>query len=75
MKPSLAASGPIALATLRQTVTTKSVFQLMIVDCVMAGMGRSGSVYPLAIPPDVLMAAFQNTVELLKREVVVCDAD
>ena len=47
----------------------------MIVDCVMAGMGRSGSVYPLAIPPDVLMAAFQNTVELLKREVVVCDAD
>ncbi len=43
----------------------------MIVDCVMAGMGRSGSVYPLDISPDVLMTAFQNTVELLKAEIVV----
>ena len=43
----------------------------MIADCVMAGMGRAGSVYPLDIKPDVLMAAFQNTVTLLKNEVVV----
>ena len=43
----------------------------MIVDCVMAGMGRSGSVYPLDIKPDVLMAAFNNTVDLLKSKVVV----
>jgi hypothetical protein len=43
----------------------------MIVDCVMAGMGRSGSVYPLQIDSTVLMTAFTNTVELLKREVVV----
>lgn len=43
----------------------------MIADCVMAGMGRSGSVYPLNIDPDVLMRAFQNTVELLKAQVVV----
>lgn len=43
----------------------------MIVDCVMAGMARSGSVYPLEIPPDVLMTAFKNTVELLKRQVEV----
>ena len=43
----------------------------MIVDCVMAGMGRAGSVYPLNISPDVLMAAFQNTVELLKSQVHV----
>ena len=43
----------------------------MIVDCVMAGMARSGSVYPLEIPPEVLMTAFQNTVELLKRQVEV----
>jgi len=42
-----------------------------IVDCVMAGMGRSGSVYPLDIPQDVLRAAFNNTVELLKAQVVV----
>lgn len=45
----------------------------MIVDCVMAGMARSGSVYPLEIPPEVLMTAFQNTVELLKRQVEVAE--
>ena len=43
----------------------------MIVDCVMAGMGRAGSVYPLNIDPAVLMAAFNNTVDLLKGQVVV----
>lgn len=45
----------------------------MIVDCVMAGMGRTGTVYPHEIKPEVLMAAFNNTVELLKNEVVVED--
>ena len=45
----------------------------MIVDCVMAGMGRSGSVYPLDISPAVLMKAFQNTVELLKSQVTVTE--
>jgi hypothetical protein len=43
----------------------------MIADCVMAGMARTGSVYPLNIDPDVLMKAFQNTVELLKANVQV----
>lgn len=42
-----------------------------IADCVMAGMARSGSVYPLKLSPRVLERAFQNTVEMLKREVVV----
>ncbi len=42
-----------------------------IADCVMAGMARSGSVYPLSLSPELLERAFQNTVELLKREVVV----
>jgi hypothetical protein len=42
-----------------------------ISDCVMAGMARSGSVYPLHLSPELLETAFQNTVELLKREVVV----
>jgi hypothetical protein len=46
----------------------------MITDCVMAGMGRTGSVYPLNINPQVLMNAFQNTVELLKSQVVVKEA-
>lgn len=42
-----------------------------IADCVMAGMARSGSVYPLSLSPELLERAFQNTVELLKREIVV----
>lgn len=42
-----------------------------IADCVMAGMARSGSVYELKLPPELLERAFQNTVERLKREVVV----
>lgn len=43
----------------------------MIADCVMAGMARSGSVYPLNLPTEVLTRAFQNTVEMLKAQVVV----
>jgi hypothetical protein len=43
----------------------------MIVDCVMAGMARSGKVYAVTIPDDVLKKAFENTVELLKAQVVV----
>lgn len=43
----------------------------MITDCVMAGMGRAGSVYPLNIAPETLMKAFENTVDLLKKQVVV----
>lgn len=43
----------------------------MIVDCVMAGMGRSGSVYPVEIKDSVLRKAFDNTVALLKDNIVV----
>jgi hypothetical protein len=42
-----------------------------IADCVMAGMARSGSVYPLKLSPELLERAFQNTVELLKGQVTV----
>lgn len=42
-----------------------------IADCVMAGMARSGSVYELQLSPELLERAFQNTVALLKAEVVV----
>lgn len=47
----------------------------MIIDCVMAGMGRAGYVYPLDIDSEVLMRAFQNTVELLKGQIKVEDRD
>ena len=43
----------------------------MIVDCVMAGMRRTGTVYPVDIPMEVLKRAFDNTVELLKSNVIV----
>lgn len=45
----------------------------MIADCVMAGKARTGDVYPLNIDPAVLMKAFQNTVELLKSQVMVVE--
>ena len=45
----------------------------MICDCVMAGMARSGSVYPLSISDAVLRSAFDNTVQLLKSNVVVVE--
>lgn len=43
----------------------------MIVDCLMAGMGRTGTVYPLNIKPETLMAAFNNTAELLQKQIIV----
>jgi hypothetical protein len=43
----------------------------MICDCVMAGMARSGEVYPLNIDTEILRLAFDNTVELLKKNVEV----
>ena len=45
----------------------------MIADCVMAGMGRTGTVYPLELKPEVLMRAFNNTADMLKAQVVVRD--
>lgn len=42
-----------------------------IADCVMAGLARSGEVSKLVIPDELLQQAFQNTVELLKSQVVV----
>jgi hypothetical protein len=43
----------------------------LIADCVMAGMARSGSVYPFNVDTEVLKRAFDNTAELLKSQVVV----
>jgi hypothetical protein len=44
-----------------------------IADCVMAGMARSGSVYELKLSPELLEKAFQNTVTLLKQNVVLAE--
>lgn len=42
-----------------------------IADCVMSGMARSGSVYDITLPPELLCRAFANTTELLKASVKV----
>lgn len=36
----------------------------MISDCVCAGMARSGNVYPIEIPSEILQKAVKNTVQM-----------
>ena len=45
----------------------------MIVDCTMAGLARTGEVYPLALSPEVLKRAFENTCALMLRSVEVVE--
>lgn len=42
-------------------------------DCVMAGMARSGSIYPITLSDEVLQRALANTVNLLKSQVKVSE--
>lgn len=46
-----------------------------IVDCVMAGLARSGTVYDIDLSPELLQVALQNTVELLKKNTTVVESD
>lgn len=43
----------------------------LIVDCTMAGMARTGEIYPITVAPEVLWRAFENTCALLKSHIVV----
>lgn len=43
----------------------------MIVDCICAGLARSGEVRPVEINDDILYKAIDNTVELIKSMVEV----
>lgn len=43
----------------------------MICDCVCAGMARSGDVYPVKIPSEILQQAVENTVQMCKDAVEV----
>jgi len=42
-----------------------------IADCVLSGMARTGTVTPLNISKEILLKAFENTVELLKDEIFI----
>jgi len=44
-----------------------------ICDCVMAGMARTGKVYDIELPNEVLQKAFQNSINLLKNNVTVLE--
>lgn len=44
-----------------------------LVDCVVAGMARCGSVYEVTLPADVLERAVKNTVELLKANTTITE--
>ena len=46
-----------------------------IADATMAGMARSGSVYPIEVSDELLRTAFNNTQALLKEQVRVRDQD
>lgn len=46
-----------------------------VVDCTMAGLARSGEVYDIDLPPEVLTLAVNNTVELLKKNTRVVEAE
>ena len=46
-----------------------------ITDCVMAGMARSGEVYDITLPDELLQRAFQNTARLLKSQVQVVEPE
>lgn len=45
----------------------------MIVDCVCAGMARSGEVRPVEINQDILNKALKNTTNLIKSMIVCSD--
>lgn len=45
----------------------------MVVDCTCAGLARSGNVYPITIPQDVLERAIENTKNLIIENTEVKD--
>lgn len=44
-----------------------------ISDCVMAGMARTGEVYDISLPSELMQKALTNTVDLLKSQVVIME--
>ena len=45
----------------------------MVVDCTVAGLARSGDVYPITIPQEVIEKAIENTKNLIINNVDVVD--
>lgn len=47
----------------------------MVIDCTCAGLARSGEVYPITIPQEVVELAIENTKNLIIDNVEVVDND
>lgn len=60
------------VANVPNDITLVDVFE-HLVDCVVAGMSRSGQVYDVDLSSEVLQLAHKNTVELLKKNIKVID--
>lgn len=45
----------------------------MVCDCVCAGKARTGTVYPIAISPEILQKAVANTQKLLESNIIVIE--
>lgn len=45
----------------------------MVIDCTVAGLARSGNVYDISIPQDVLQAAINNTKQMIIDNTKVVD--
>ena len=44
-----------------------------IIDCVVAGLARSGSLYPINVKSEILELAVQNTVKMLVKNIKVVE--
>lgn len=60
------------LSNCPEDVNLIDVFE-MVIDCVCAGMARSGKVRPLEISNDILQKAIENTANEIKEAIVLVD--
>lgn len=60
------------IANVPNDVNLIDVFE-HLVDCVMAGLSRSGEIYDINLSNDILQLAHKNTIELLKKNIKVVD--
>ena len=45
----------------------------MVIDCTVAGLARSGNVYPITISPEILQKAVENTSNLIINNTKIID--
>lgn len=45
----------------------------MVIDCTVAGLARSGNVYPITISPEILQKAVENTSNLIINNTKIVD--